>query len=134
MPPTAPSPSRSGLSPLDAAAAKARDAAYDADRQALKALIAELDAKQLRVIRFVRVACPARGTTLAAGRLDRWLSVLDFAAGGGLFGEALDFLLAVVKARTDPRTLPGVEAMMPGPRSIGACCSRPTSPSAPTCR
>ncbi|MEZ5628395.1 MAG: hypothetical protein R3E34_12880 [Rhodocyclaceae bacterium] len=103
-----------GLSPLDAAAAKARDAAYDADRQALKALIAELDAKQLRVTRFVRVACPARGTTLAAGRLDRWLSVLDFLAGGGLFGEALDFLLAVVKARTDPRTLPGVEAMMPG--------------------
>src|SRR5690606_21828173 len=93
---------------------KARDAAYDADRQALKALVAELDAKQLRVTRFVRVACPARGTTLAAGRLDRWLSVLDFLAGGGLFGEALDFLLAVVKARTDPRTLPGVEAMMPG--------------------
>ena len=103
-----------GLSPLDTAAAKARDAAYDGDRKALKDLIAELDAKQLRITRFVRVACPARGTTLAAGRLDRWLSVMDFISGGGLFGEAVDFLLAVVKARTDPRTLPGVEAMMPG--------------------
>jgi hypothetical protein len=44
--------------------------------------------------------------------------VLDYVAtaatGGGLFTGGLDFLLAVVKERTDPRTLPGVEAMMPG--------------------
>ena len=65
--------------------------------------------------RFVRVACPARGTTLASGRLDRWLSVLDhLAPASGLVGDAVDFLLAVVKERTDPRTLPGLEAMMPG--------------------
>jgi CHAT domain-containing protein len=107
-----------GLAPLSEAQAQARDAAYEADRQRLLELLALLVHKQLRVSRFVRVACPARGTTLASGRLDRWLSALDFvthaATGCGLFGDSIDFLLAVVKQRSDPRTLPGVEAMIPG--------------------
>ncbi len=103
-----------GLGRLEGKAAKARDAAYDADRAALIELLEVLRRKQLRIRRFVRVACPARGTTLASGRLDRWLSVLDFVSGEGLFGDAMDFMLAVVKERTDPRTLPGLEAMMPG--------------------
>ena len=64
--------------------------------------------------RFVRVACPARGTTLTSGRLDRWLSVVNLLTGNGLVADAADFLLAVVKERTDPRTLPGLEAMLPG--------------------
>lgn len=33
---------------------------------------------------------------------------------GGLVGDLVDFLLAVVQKRTDPRTLPGIESMMPG--------------------
>jgi hypothetical protein len=107
-----------GLLPLSAAEMQERDAAYDGDRQRLLELVEVFAGKQLRVGRFVRVACPARGTTLASGRLDRWLSVLDYVAtaatGNGLFTGGLDFLLAVVKERTDPRTLPGVEAMMPG--------------------
>jgi hypothetical protein len=103
-----------GLGPLEADAAKARDAAYAQDREQLVALLKALDAKQIRVCRFVRVACPARGTTLASGRLDRWLSVINLLTGNGLVGDVADFLLAVVKQRTDPRTLPGVEAMMPG--------------------
>lgn len=103
-----------GLGALQGKEAKARDKAYEEDRAALLELVAELDTKKLRITRFVRVACPARGTTLASGRLDRWLSVLDFVSGKGIFGEALDFLLAVVKERTDPRSLPGLEAMMPG--------------------
>ncbi|WP_180129044.1 CHAT domain-containing protein [Rhodoferax sp. BLA1] len=107
-----------GLSPLSDTEARARDADYNADRQHLLELVALLAQKQMRVTRFARVACPARGTTLASGRLDRWLSVLDYlvnaATGNGLFGDSLDFLLAVVKERTDPRTLPGIEAMVPG--------------------
>ena len=107
-----------GLAPLADAAAAERDAAYDADRQLLAELVQLLGQKQLRIGRFVRVACPARGTTLASGRLDRWLSVLGYlgnaASGGGLLGDGVDFMLAVVKERTDPRTLPGIEAMMPG--------------------
>lgn len=107
-----------GLSPLEALAARQRDEAYDRDRANLQKLVELIEAKQLRLSRFVRVACPARGTTLASGRLDRWLSTLDFlvsaATGGGLFTGSLDFLLAVVRERTDPRTMPGIEAMMPG--------------------
>lgn len=103
-----------GLGALDAAAEAARHDAYQADRERLAELLMELQARQFRIARFVRVACPARGTTLASGRLDRWLSVLDFLSGQSLFGDAVEFLLAVVKQRTDPRTLPGVEAMMPG--------------------
>ncbi len=107
-----------GLAPLADAEARERDDAYAADRQRLLELVALLATKKLRIARFVRVACPARGTTLASGRLDRWLSVLDYvvaaATGNGLFADGLDFLLAVVKERTDPRTLPGLEAMVPG--------------------
>jgi CHAT domain-containing protein len=108
------SASQIGLRQLDSEAAKDRDAAYAADAQRLKELLKLLDQKQITVRRFVRVACPARGTTLASGRLDRWLSVLDMLSGHGIFGDVADFALAVVKERTDPRTLPGLEAMMPG--------------------
>ncbi len=103
-----------GLLPLPDDDIKARAKARAADAADLRALLAALDAKRVRVRRFVRVACPARGTTLASGRLDRWLSVIDVLAGNGLFGQTADFLLAVMKKRTDPRTMPGIEAMMPG--------------------
>ncbi len=92
----------------------ARRAAYARDRGALGALLG----RRLEIRRFVRVAAPARGTTLASGRLDRWLSVLNDLSSRllpvPLLGEAMDFVFAVVKERTDPRTLPGLEAMMPG--------------------
>lgn len=87
---------------------------YAHERKKLGELLALLDAKRLRITRFVRVACPARGTTLASVRLDRWLSVVSYLAPDTLVDDAVDFLLAVVKERTDPRTLPGLEAMMPG--------------------
>jgi pimeloyl-ACP methyl ester carboxylesterase len=87
---------------------------YPAQRQTLDKLLTELDAKRPRVTRYVRAACPALGTTLASGKLDRWLSVLRF-VGGGIVAESLiAFLLAVIKERTDPRSLPGLESMMPG--------------------
>ncbi|MFZ5511856.1 MAG: DUF7379 domain-containing protein [Pseudomonadota bacterium] len=89
-------------------------AEYAAERVLMDELLQVLDAKGLRITRFVRAACPARGTTLASGRLDRWLSVLKFLAAETLVDDALDFLLGVVKERTDPRSLPGLEAMMPG--------------------
>lgn len=90
-----------------------------AERAALARLATLLAEKQPTVERFVRVACPARGTTLASGRLDRWLSVLvNVLSLAGMksspaFSMATDFLLAVAKQRTDPRTLPGLEAQMP---------------------
>lgn len=101
--------------------------ALDATR--LTELNRELINRAIRVERFVRVACPARGTTLVSGRLDRWASVMLNLLGKGFdtAGHALPgaqpvifayqlfkrFLLAVVQQRTDARILPGLEAMMP---------------------
>ncbi len=85
-----------------------------------------LKKKKIRVERFVRVACPSRGTTLASERLDRWLSVvmsliekIPALNKNPVYGALSDFLLAVVKERTDPKTMPGLEAMMPGSPIIG---------------
>ena len=91
-------------------------AAYDEQRQDLKALVAEAQVKGLRVERMVRVACPARGTTLASGRLDAYLSVLQWGlklAGVPVAPELVDFLHEVARRRADPAQLPGLEAMMP---------------------
>ena len=79
-----------------------------------------LQEKRPVVERFVRVASPAAGTTLASGRLDRWLSLATSAldltglAGSQVYNFLKGFLLAVVKTRTDARSVPGLEAMMPG--------------------
>ena len=96
-----------------------------ADRAALTKLAEQLQEKQPTVERFMRVACPARGTTLASGRLDHWLStIVNVLALAGLKGNpaytlAMDFVLAVAKERTDPRTLPGLEAQMPESPLVG---------------
>lgn len=94
------------------------------DLERLNALL-----KQIRpnITRFVRVACPARGTTLASDRLDKYLNVvlngvglLLGAARLPVLGEIYDFvkalLLAVVAERKKPggaSVLPGLEAMRP---------------------
>ncbi len=90
-------------------------------RKPLESLRRELGKKKFHVTRFVRVACPASGTTLVSGRLDRWFSVLGGVLGSALPGTPLgevfedvgEFIAAVIKQRTDPKKLPGIEAMMP---------------------
>ncbi|MGH8719442.1 MAG: DUF7379 domain-containing protein [Burkholderiales bacterium] len=88
---------------------------YENQARDLAALIALLGEKQVHVERFVRIGCPARGTTLASNRLDRWLSIFK------LLGDAvsplkfpLNLLLALIAEHEDAKSLPGVEAMMPG--------------------
>ena len=93
------------------------EARYAQLQDDLLELVELLADRSPQIERFVRVASPSLGTTLASGRLDRWLSLLSWLGGRcnvPLLGDALDFVLAVVKARTDPRDLPGLEAMMPG--------------------
>jgi len=90
----------------------------DADLEALDELNSLLVRKRPTVERFVRVACPVRGTLLAGKRLDIYLSVLTNLIGRALPGSAAfdlvsSLVLAVAKQRTDPDTLPGIEAMMP---------------------
>ena len=101
----------------------------DAEAKRLAELNRQLIRRAIRVERFVRVACPARGTTLVSGRLDRWASVMLNLLGKGFdaAGNAVPgmqpavigynlfkrFLLALVRQRTNAAILPGLEAMMP---------------------
>ncbi len=112
---------RTGAAPMTADDLSLFDGAARAkDRVALESLSRVLQESRLRVTKFVRVACPVRGTTLADRRLDRYFSVLVNLASlipalkANPVYDALTALLAgVLKKRTDPEQLPGIEAMMP---------------------
>ncbi|MEM1128787.1 MAG: CHAT domain-containing protein, partial [Bacteroidota bacterium] len=87
----------------------------------LHALNALLQDKQIQIERFVRVACPAGGTTLASRRLDRFFSTLVNLVGlipvlrvNPVYQYVTALALAIIKKRTEPDALPGLEAMMPG--------------------
>ncbi|WP_421621471.1 CHAT domain-containing protein [Alkalilimnicola ehrlichii] len=91
-----------------------------ADREALLQLLERLRDKGIRVLRYVRVACPAAGTSLASERLDRLLSLLGNLirllppANGPFFnGVIRPMIRALVAQRFSPDRLPGLEAMLP---------------------
>lgn len=70
------------------------------------------------ITRYVRVGCPAAGTTLASGRLDVYVSILVNLLGqvpgvGPLLAGLGELAAAVAKERTKPEVLPGLEAQMP---------------------
>ncbi|HCI13645.1 MAG TPA: hypothetical protein DFK12_06710 [Gallionellaceae bacterium] len=79
-----------------------------------------LQNKNIRVERFVRTACPTRGTTLASERLDIYFSVLRALLSfiPGIAGAVLDGFAAlaagIAAQRRNPEILPGIEAMIPG--------------------
>ncbi len=96
--------------------------AGESDRlKTLAAALGQLAARKMRIRRFVRVACPALGTTLVSRRLDRWVQILAnvgrFASAASPVGELVDalgdFIAAVLKERTAPAMLPGIAAMLP---------------------
>lgn len=76
--------------------------------------------KQISVDRFVRVACPARGTTLASGKLGRWANRVFNVVGlipsvgiNPIYQAFKTFSLGVLKAGTKPVVLPGLYSQMP---------------------
>ncbi len=84
-------------------------------RNELRDLHAMVRAKQIRVDRIVRVACPARGTLLASKRLDAYVSVLIWAlqrAGVSVPPALMGYLSDVTRHRVDPMALPGLAAMV----------------------
>jgi hypothetical protein len=106
----------------------ARTTARSAELQALTELAKELSDKDLVIERFVRVACPARGTILASGRLDLYLS-LTTSALGLLVKKApplipvhefmRSIVMEIARRRTRPQGLPGIEAQMPESPLVG---------------
>lgn len=87
---------------------------------ALRELSGELRDRDLQIERFVRVAAPGRGTVLASERFDSYLSIILNLIGAipGL-DETLFYpfvkgtILTLVKQRTEPEKVPGLEALMP---------------------
>ena len=76
--------------------------------------------KKIFVEKFIRVACPAFGTTILSKRLDQFLNIslnlLGAALGpaaGLVVGEFKNLLSAAVDTKNDPNELPGLEAMNP---------------------
>jgi CHAT domain-containing protein/pimeloyl-ACP methyl ester carboxylesterase len=95
-------------------------AADEEDRRHLLELARLLVQKGFRIERYVRVACPAQGTLLAASHIDAFLSALlhliglvPGVAGTPLYAVVKRIVLEIAKSRTDPQLVPGIEAMLP---------------------
>ena len=94
--------------------------ADEEDRKHLLELTGELAQKKFHIERYVRVASPAQGTLLASCHLDAFLSTLLHLIGlvpylqvSPAYAVAKRIILQIVKNRTDPRFVPGIEAMLP---------------------
>lgn len=96
------------------------------EQQQLTALRTLLLEKQFKIERYIRVACPAGGTTLMADNIDlclsSLLSLLSLGAGlipaiGAVSASVLNafrrVVLEIAAKRIDPRFIPGLEAMLP---------------------
>ena len=95
------------------------------DPTLLKQLRQVMRDKKVVVETFVRVACPVRGTILASDRLDRVVSLIFNAislipTSAPVLVEGLaEFCEALVATRSDPKVLPGLEAMRPDSALVG---------------
>lgn len=90
------------------------------EKEQLKELSIELKKKKPKIERFVRIAGAAGGTTLASGRLDRWLEVLINVIGKVTGASATiaydvitDILLDLKKQSHEPEAIPGVACLLP---------------------
>ena len=95
--------------------------AYAEQRERLRELGTLLGRKHgFRIERYVRVAAPARGTLLVSGNFDAFLSALltllgtvPYLAGNPIYSCVKRVVLEIARHRTDPRLVPGIEAMLP---------------------
>lgn len=92
----------------------------DADIKNIKAIGEEFKKKNITVQKFIRVACPASGTTLASKRLDHFFNItfnlIGIAIGGvanPIYGAFKNLIASVVDCKEDVNVLPGLEAMNP---------------------
>ena len=97
-----------------------RGEAQAEQREKLRVLRSLLARKQLRILRYVRVACPARGTMLLGNRLDLFLSgllsligMVPLLAANPVYAVVKRVVLEIVHRRTDPGLVPGLAAMLP---------------------
>lgn len=91
--------------------------------------------KRIVVEKFVRVACPARGTVLIDGRQDRWLNLLfnvaKLATSATVVGSEIveglrDLTIATVQKGSEEDVLPGLAAMVPDQSPLLRILNQPT--------
>ena len=97
-----------------------RDAVAAEQQERLRQLRGVLAEKALRIERYVRVACPARGSLLLGDNLDIYLSILlsllsslPPLAGSPAVAILKRLVLEVVRRRLDPCLVPGLAALAP---------------------
>ena len=110
---------------LGAKATKALKKYHKVEQAELKELKKGLLAKSIVVERFVRVACPARGTTLASGKLHRWanrsLNAIGLVSGmtaNPIYRAFEAFTLGIIGSSSRPDVLPGLQSMMPDSATV----------------
>ncbi|HEX9788825.1 MAG TPA: CHAT domain-containing protein [Candidatus Binatia bacterium] len=93
---------------------------HEEQRARLRDLRKLLEEKQFVIQRYVRVGCPARGTLLASGNIDIFLSALltligrvPYLYGNPLYYAIKRIVLEIAKNRTHAKLVPGIEAMLP---------------------
>ncbi|MEP7083102.1 MAG: CHAT domain-containing protein [Betaproteobacteria bacterium] len=99
---------------------KELDLAHADQRRDLSKLAGLLRKRKIVVKRYVRVASPANGTKLASGNFDVFLSGLltligavPFFFGNPVYSAFKRIVIEIVKNRTNPHLVPGIEAMLP---------------------
>lgn len=80
----------------------------------------ELSKKKIVIEKFIRIACPAGGTSLASKRLDYFLNITMNLIGMGtglaanpLYGAFRNLTAAVIDCKNKPEILPGLEVQSP---------------------
>ncbi|MDT3672457.1 MAG: CHAT domain-containing protein [Aromatoleum sp.] len=100
-----------------------RDLFAAREQESLRALRRELETKNFRIERYIRVASPSRGTLLLSDNLDVFMSALlsltgrfvgavAGPAGGAALSALKRIVLEIADKRIEPRLLPGIEAML----------------------
>jgi CHAT domain-containing protein len=90
------------------------------DIQYIKSITQSILKKNIQVQKFIRVACPASGTTIASQRLDYFfnivLNLMGLAVGSvanPVYRAFKDLVSAVIDCKEDMTVLPGLEVMNP---------------------
>ena len=91
-----------------------------ADVALIEAIEVAIREKNITIEKYIRVACPASGSSLATKRLDHLLNtllnILGFTTGIGslpVYIAFKDLIAGVLQTKDDPDILPGIEVLSP---------------------
>lgn len=90
------------------------------DLEKIKSIKEAFANRRIVIEKFIRVACPANGTTLASKRLDNFFNITANLIGVGtgiganpVYGALKNLIASAIDTKNDADVLPGLEAMNP---------------------